>query len=137
MLYCDLISGLTACTNVINLTLLTDNPLDKCDLEKILASLKHLKKLEITWSAVNDYPASSLKYSNLNEVSFYLDQGIFQSLHNYQVWIQDYITAGYMPQYVNIVQRQDMDNVDLKILPVVRPLYTRPVQATRWIYSSF
>jgi len=120
MLYCDLISGLTTCANVINLTLLTYDPLDKCVLEKILASLKHLKKLEITWSAVNDYPASSLKHSNLNEVSFYLDQGIFQSLHNYQIWIQDYISAGYMPQYVNIMQRQDMHNVDLKILPILK-----------------
>ena len=101
-LYCGLM--LNTCTNVINLTLLTQVPLNKDKLEKILQHLKQLKKLEITWCGAY-YPARLLKRSNLTEVTLNVGK-VPLSLYVYQTWIQSYILVGYRPRYVNVVQKR-------------------------------
>ena len=100
-LYCDLMS--VYCANVINLTLLTKVPLTEIELKKILRNLKHLKKLEISWSGTN-YPAKLLKSSNLIELTLHLGRTVFPSIDDYESWIEDYISTGYTPQFVNFVQ---------------------------------
>ena len=75
-LYCDVMS--TNCANITNLTLLTRIPCTESKLEKILQNCKHLKKLEISWTGVYGYgyPASSLKNSNLTEVTLYVSRTV-------------------------------------------------------------
>ena len=107
-LCCDLI--LTNCANVINLTLLIQSPLTKYVLEKFLQNLKHLKKLEISWSGEVFYPASLLKNSNLTEVTLYLARHISKPSNDHENCLHNYISAGHKPQYVNIVQNSSKHN---------------------------
>ena len=100
-LYCGLM--LNTCTNVINLTLLTQVPLNNDKLKKILQHLKQLNKLEITWCGAY-YPAILLERSNLTEVTLNVGE-LPLSLYAYQYWIQSYIRVGYRPRYVNVVQK--------------------------------
>jgi len=96
---------LVYCTNVICLTLLINNPLTKGELKKILQNLKHLKKLEISWSRTR-LPAATLSNSNLTELTLQLGSKVFPSIDEYESWIQDYMSTGYTPQYLNIVQNK-------------------------------
>ena len=99
--YCDLM--LEYCSSVINLTLLTQVPLTKYELKKILNALKHLKTLKISWSETS-YPAKALKQSSLIDLTLHLGKRVFPSIDDYESWIEDYISSGYTPRYVSIVQ---------------------------------
>ena len=44
------------------------------------------------------YPAGSLKRANRTEATFCLGTDFLPSLNDYHIWIQNYISAGYVPQ---------------------------------------
>ena len=75
-----------------------------------------------------------MKHSSLIDLTLHLGTRVFPSIDDYESWIEDYISSGYTPQYVNIVQSK----VNMQWF-VFRYQYRPPIGYTAHfkLYSQF